>query len=317
MSRPEPVVRVLSGLRGLYRASQQERFLRWRKGLALLFACAVAAFLVWRLGQIGWGDIWRARPASPGFYLLLVLSYFALPVADALIYRQLWGIRFWQDLPVFLRKRIYNAALVGYSGELYLLAWARKRVAQDDLAIIHMIKDTNILSAAVSTYVSAGVIAWVLTRIDLSRIAAGPFLYWAAATFVIAALIPFSLLFQRRFMLIGGMTAAAVFAIHLARFLLNQLLQLGQWHLEMPGVTGTVLASLLAVQLIVGRIPFLPSRDLLFVTIGIGLSSSLSLPQATIASLLVTTSALQQFLHLVVFAATSLGPRPLVREVAI
>lgn len=278
---------------------------RHRRAIGWLLALAMIAWLVFRLQRIGWAQVWDARPTAPAFYLLVLLAYLTLPVADTLIYRRLWKIRFWSSLSAFMRKRIYNSSLVGYSGELFLLLWARDRLRLSNGEIAHAIKDTNILSAVVSTYVSAGLIVYVLSHAALRHLAAGAFGFWAGATVLIAALAPIAFIFRRHFMVLTARTALFVLGVHAARFVIGQLFILAQWHVVMPGIGLNTLVTLLAVQMLINRIPFLPNRDLLFIGIGIELSGVLALPQARLASLLVATSALQQALHLAVILATS------------
>ncbi len=279
----------------------------WHRQLAgLLFLLGIGAYLAVRLDRIGWASLWEARPTEPAFYLLVLLAYLVLPVADTLIYRRLWDIEFWPSLGTFMRKRIYNSAFIGYSGEIFLMVWARRRIEQSDSQIAHDIKDTNILSAAVSTYVSAGLILYALTHAAFHSLTAGEFQYWSIATLLIAGLAPVALLFRKYFMRLPARTALIVMAIHSARFFVGQLLILWQWQIVMPDVGWNNLVTLLAVQILVGRIPLLPNRDLIFISIGIALSGKLAMSPAMVAGLLITTSALQQMFHLVVFLWTSL-----------
>jgi hypothetical protein len=287
---------------GRWVAAPERARLRRLAGWAVMLA--VAAWLVLRLGDIGWAELWAARPSSPLYYVLVLAAYLVLPVADTLIYRRLWAIRFWPSLPAFLRKRIYNSALLGYSGEVYLLMWARKRVDQVDRALAHAIKDTNILSAVVSTYVLAALILYLITQTAFG-FSDDAFGWWAAGTLLFAALAPGAFLFRRHFMVLSAGTALFVLFVHTVRFLGGQALLLAQWRVELPEIGWTALATLLAAQMLVSRIPFLPNRDLLFISIGISLAGPLAMPQAALASLLLMTSALQQVLHLVVMLATS------------
>ena len=299
--------RLFSQMRGLadwIGASQQTRF---RRGLNWLFLTGVIVYLFFQLHRIGWAEIWETRPTSPLFYLFVLLGYLTLPLADTLIYRRLWKPRFGETLVACLRKRIYNSAFVGYSGEVFLLVWARIRVKRTDAQLAHEIKDTNILSALVSNYVTAGLLLFLLITGGFRHPEMPWFDLWALATLALAALIPIAFLFRGRFMVLGARDAWTILAIHAIRFAMVQAFVLGQWHVELREIGFAGLISLLAVQMLVSRIPVVPNRDLLFVSIGIALSGSLALPQAKIASLLVTTAALQQILHLVIAVITSVS----------
>lgn len=278
---------------------------RLRTAFGWLFMAGVIVILAAQLHRIGWAELWVTRPTSPLFYLFVVLGYLTLPTADTFIYRRLWRVPFLSMLAACLRKRIYNSALVGYSGEVFLLIWARGRIDRTNSELAHEIKDINILSALVSNYVTAGLIIYLLASGVFWRVAGQAFDLWVIVTLAMAALTPVAFLFRRYFMVLSARIAFSVIGIHILRFLIVQAFLLGQWHVEMPQIGLTALVSLLGVQMLVSRIPVIPNRDLVFISIGIAMSGSLALPQAQIASLLITTTALQQVMHLVVILATS------------
>ena len=261
---------------------------------------ATVAWLLWRLYEIGWTAIWAARPRSPSFYLLLVAGYLVLPSADGLIYRRLFRLPFAMLFPILLRKRIYNAAVLGYSGEVFLAMWARRRVVAPATEIGHAIKDVNILSAAASTIVCAAVLGWLLAARGMGWEAGRA----AGILLLVVSVLPLSLALRWRLLMLAPGISGWVLGVHLIRFAIAQLVQLAVWHAALPDIGMGALGRLLAVQMIVGRLPFLPNRDLLFVGAGLALSGPLALPTAALASLLVTASAIQQLLHATFFLAT-------------
>lgn len=266
--------------------------------------------LVWlglQFDAIGWARLWAARPHEPLFYLLVIAAYFVLPVADTLIYRRLWGIAFWPSLGAFLRKRVYNSVVLGYSGEVGLMVWARSRVARSDAQIAHAIKDTNILSAMVSAFAAAGLVAWLALHIAIARLPAGVIGWWGGVTIAATGLLPFGLFLRGRVLALDRRDTVAVLAIHGVRFVLGMALLVAQWRVALPGSLTGDLITLLAVQVLVGRIPFVPNRDVLFVGIALAVSGNLGLAHHALASVLITTSAIQQGLHLVVFAVSTLA----------
>lgn len=267
---------------------------------------AMFAYLCWRLSTIGLNQLWAARPTSAPFYLLVLLGYLVLPMADTLIYSRLWRLRHDALLPIMLRKRVLNFALIGYSGELLLMLWARGRVPKEESKLAHDIKDVNILSAIVAAVVCALVLLLLVLHAGLGgegqRVVYA--IYALAFPLIIIGFLAAAL--RLRLMRLPPRSAAGILAIHGARFLIGQLLLLAQWHVALPSAALGNLFILLAVQMAVARLPLLPNRDLLFIGMGIGLAGTLALPQAAVASLLVMTSAIQQILHLIVYLATSL-----------
>lgn len=284
----------------------EARAARFRGTLVWLLTGAMLVWLGLQLNAIGWAAIWAARPREPLFYVLVIAAYFVLPVADTLIYRRLWGIAFWSSFGAILRKRVYNAMVIGYSGEVGLMVWARGRVARSDAQIAHAIKDTNILSAVVSAAATAGLVGWLALHVSVERLPLGVIGWWGAVAIAVAGLLPVGLLIRRKVLTLDRRDTIALLAIHGLRFILGMALLVAQWRVALPGSLADDLITLLAVQVLVGRIPFVPNRDVLFVGIALAVSGNLAIAHHALASVLITTSALQQGLHLVVFAVSTL-----------
>lgn len=293
-----------ASLERLKRLATADRHAAFRTWFGRLAMAAILAWLVWRLQAIGWAEIWRARPRAPAFYAIVVGAYFVLPTADTMIYRRLLGLPFGEGFPALLRKRIYNSALVGYSGELFMMMWARPRVAMSAARLALLIKDVNVLSAIASTLVSLV----VLTSVLLDWQGSAPPWLWAVPLALCASLVPLVLVLRLGFDALPVRSALLVMAIHLGRFVVTQGLQLGQWMVQLPDAGIGVLARLLALQMLVSRLPLLPSRDLLFIGAGLALSGPLAIPQAELAGMLIMTSALQMLMHFIVLLATMIWP---------
>ena len=70
--------------------------LRW------VFPIVLIVIVGMRLSELGWAEMWAARPGHIGFYLLLVAQFFIQPFGDFLVYRNLWGAANRPPLPVIL-----------------------------------------------------------------------------------------------------------------------------------------------------------------------------------------------------------------------
>ncbi|QGN55811.1 hypothetical protein [Novosphingobium sp. Gsoil 351] len=264
-------------------------------------------WLSWRLEALGWATVWKALPVSGAFYAAVLAAYLVLPIADALIYRRLWGVGLRRSLGLFFRKRVYNSALVGYSGEVSLAVWARGRVHRSDPEIFHAIKDVNLLSAVVSGCGGALLVVWLATRVALERLPSNAIIWWGAATVALAVALPAVLLARRGTLAMDRGDILAVLEIHGLRFALGLGFLLVQWWLALPAASVSALLVLLAIYVLVGRIPFIPNRDMLFVGIALAVSDHLALASAPLAGVLLASSALQQLLHLAVFALSAVA----------
>lgn len=288
------------------RARFAAKLLRWG------FLAGVVAYLLVRLSDIGWAEVWRALPATPWFYLLFLANFLLLPLSELLIYRLLWGVPLWRHLGVFVRKRVYNSAVVGYSGEVYMFMWARERFGLPEKQVLLSIKDSTVLSSLASALVTALLLAaFVATGqagvIDrtISRDTGWTIALVLAALFVLPLLVRF----RRKIITAPPASAAAVFAIHLARVFGVVALQALQWSVVLPDVPLKVWIIFLTAQMVISRLPLLPNRDLLFLGVGLELAHAVNAPQASLAALFLAAGALGQGVNLVAFLVTSFGNR--------
>ena len=79
------------------------------------------------------------------------------------------------------------------------------------------------------------------------------------------------------------------------------VLQVCLWVAVEPSVPLTSWLALLAAQIVLTRVPFLPGRDLVFVSAGLGLSGYLGVESAVVASVLLTTAILDRGLNLLLY----------------
>jgi hypothetical protein len=293
-------------------ATETPRGRRFARIARFAVTAAIVGFLAVRLTQIGWVEILGALPTTPLFYLFFVLLYFSLPVAESFIYRRVWpSTRRRDTFLAFIKKRVFNRDVLGYSGELYLVAWARRKTGLKDGEILRNVRDVNILSSASSTSVAIALLAvfLLLGQINVQAWVDRPLHYVIGAAIglgvIAVALWPF-----RRYifsMAIG--TAFVVFGIFALRLLIGQILQIAQWSVVLPEIPLTTWFTFAAVSLIISRVPFLPSQDLVFAGAGIELARVLELPAAEVAGMLLIAGVLDKVMNLLMFAFVSYRQR--------
>jgi hypothetical protein len=300
-------------LRVRWRRFAATRWGRWVTWSARqLLTVAVVGYLVYRMSQIGWAEIWAELPRTPWFYVIFAAMYLVLPVFQAIIFGLIWSLSPVYLFPATLKKRIYNKDVLSYSGDVYLYFWARDRLKRPARAVMHAIKDNAILSSVMSTLVAFGLLATFL----LSGLVAVPsFLAERGGQYVIGTAIVFGILlaagvkFRRNVFRLSGQLLLAVSALHLVRLLAVMSLQVLEWDVVIPGVDLRIWFTYLAVQIMVTRIPFLPSRDLIFLAFGIEMASAVQLPRAAIAGVLGVHSMLDKGLNLLLFSVLSVWDR--------
>ncbi len=278
------------------------------KSLQFLFMAAVIYYLANKLTAVGWREVWDALPTTPWFYILFVIAFFTFPISELIIYRLMWKVDFKGQFGVFVRKRVYNYAVLSYSGEAYMAFWARRRLDIRDRVIFSTIKDSNILSGLASNSFTVIMLTIFFMTGQLSIITdADPDYksYLILAVLVGAILVPVVLRFRKHIISLKPEVAKKVFLIHIVRMLTILILQTLQWSVVLPEVPFNMWFLFITAQLVLTRVPFLPNTDLLVAGLGLTLMGYVDAPQATLASMFLAAGALSQVMNLGAFLATS------------
>ncbi|MEM7568190.1 MAG: hypothetical protein AAF337_00205 [Pseudomonadota bacterium] len=264
----------------------------------------VFALLVWRVRDIGWSDITDHLPSSIWFYALIVLLYFVQPVSELLIYQGLWRREGPISFGVFLRKRVYNFAVMSYSGEAYLYMWARKALSLGDRTILAAIKDNVVLSALVSNTATVIMVLFFMATGQMQRffqVSPDIQLYVAIAAGLALVLAVAVLRFRHSVLSMAGKALRTVIQIHGLRLIVSLVLQALIWAIALPSVPLQTWLVLVTLQLVLTRIPFLPNQDLIFLTLVVSVAGHVEARDSAVAGTFLMITALTQVLHLVSF----------------
>jgi hypothetical protein len=263
------------------------QLLRWAVPIALL------AIIGRRLTELGWAQIWIARPGNVGFYILLVLQFFLQPFGDYFVYRNLWGAKNTPPMAVILKKRLLNTFMLDYSGEAYFYFWAQARLKLAPGMLVHAIKDSNLLSGGAGL---AMVYVMVLMLLASGGLHIPAVLSAHSWLYVLAGTVPLILcaglvLGHRKLTALSRSQIAATFIIHFTRSLLVLAVEFGLW--ELSGALPSAVACLqfVALRLVVTRLPLVPNKDLIFVGAGIAAAGMTNLSVTPVATVLVILAA--------------------------
>lgn len=280
------------------------------KALQFLLVGGVVIYLIGRVSEIGWGEVRRSLPESVWFYLLFGVMYFVIPVSELVSYKAMrWPIGV-SSLPMFVRKRVYNYAVMSYSGEAYMFLWAKRHLSFRGRQILSMVKDNNLLSGLASNSFTLLLVAAFFATGQLDTITraepdAGSYI---AATVLVGVLMVLVVLgLNRRIMSVPFPMAARVSSIHAARVVLLLLLQTAQWAVVFPHVPFLTWLLFLTAQMVMTRLPFLPNQDLMMVGLGMSLTHYVDAPEAAVAGMFLVSGALFQAVNLGCFLLTSVG----------
>ncbi len=292
-----------------WHSERGQRLVRW---VRRLFFAGIFGMLVVQLSDVGWDEITGSLPTSPWFYLIFLVLYFSLPLSESLVYRQIWHYRYWEGLVAFLKKRVLNKDVLGYSGDVYLYLWARQKVSLSEREIRGAVKDNAIVSSAASTLFAVSVlVGLVLTGqvVWAARLAGQELAYVAGAVLVLGLLAMVAVRFRRALFMLSGRMLGVLFAIHWSRLLLTNVLQVVQWSIVIPEADWQTWGTLLAVQIVVSRIPVLPAREWIFLGASVGISQGMDVSSAAVAGMLLVSTVLDKTLNLVFFTLSSLLAR--------
>ena len=262
-----------------------------------------------RLAELGWRQIWIARPGNIGFYLLLVMQFFLQPFGDYFVYRGLWGTANTPPMAVILRKRLLNTFMLDYSGEAFFYFWAQARLKLAQGMLVHAIKDSNLLSGGAGLVMVYLMVLALLASGGLTIPAALNVHSWI---FALAGTVPLILcaglvLGHRTLTALSCAQIAATFAIHFTRSLAVLAVEFGLW--ELSGALPTAVACLqfVALRLVVTRLPLVPNKDLIFVGAGIAAAGLANVSVTPVATVLVILAAADLILAATVASVAWLG----------
>lgn len=258
-------------------------WVRWSGPITSLLILAVALD---QFRGINPAQLWAMMPVSVGFWSVFILYYLAGPISEWVIFRRLWTIPA-DGFLALLRKLVSNEILLGYLGEVYFYAWAR-RSARITTAPFGAIKDVTILSALVGNAVTLAMVALaipLLGAVDagLNRWEVGGSILFVLASSLVAMLL------RRRLFTLPRRELRIVAAIHLLRIIATTVLAAVMWHMLLPDIALSWWLLLGTLRQLVSRLPFLPNKDVVFAGMAaflIGRNSDIVSAMALMASLI-------------------------------
>jgi len=202
--------------------------------------------------------------------------------------------------------------VIGYSGEVYFYVWARKHLSLNDRNIFMTIKDNNIISSIASTLVAVGLlslffftdqIVFIEWIIDQNKA------YSVGGTILAIAILILFVSFRRFVITMPLNKAYQIFGIQMCRLIFLQCINVMMYYVVLPATPLYVWFSLISVEIILSRIPFLPNRDLIFVGMSIGLAEGLMVSQSDIAGIMVARAAMGKLFNFLSFGLANLAKK--------
>lgn len=283
---------------------------RLKKGVRYLLQAGIIGYLVYKLYDIGLTQVIESLPLNPLFYLLFLVIYFSLPISEIFIYGVKWNFRGFRAFLVFVQKKVLNTDVLGYSGEFYLFYWAKDKLNIPSVEAMKFVKDNNILSSLSSTFVSVVLLVFFLTQgyINIEdyipQVENWLTYLWISLAAALVLFIGYK--FRRYILNVSLREALQISGIYTGRLIFTNLVQIIQYKIAEPTVPWAVWFSLMAVQIMSTRIPFLPSRDVLYVGVALEMSVMLNVPEAQLVGVLTANLILKKLIGAISFITTSI-----------
>lgn len=264
----------------------------WGRALTIGLSLFVLGAALWQATKLDLSQVASLIPSSPAFWLVFGVTYLVGPASNFLIFRMLWHVGP-SGFTASIRKVIYNELLLGYLGEVYFYTWARRNVSMETTPF-GAVKDVAILSAIAGNITTLLLIALAYPFVDLLPLDEhARAIAWSLAFLIGTSLIPF--IWRRRIFSLARGELSMVFAVHMGRILLSTLLTALLWHLVLPDVQIGWWFVLAAIRLLVGRLPFVTNKEIVFAGIAVlALGEDIQL-----AALIAMMAALTLATHLV------------------
>ncbi|GHF10806.1 hypothetical protein GCM10017044_00610 [Kordiimonas sediminis] len=280
------------------------------KKIGAVLQLTLLVLLVWyllgRLSDLGWRDVLANLPTNPLFYAIFLFNFLLFPTSELLIYRRHWRPHAPSDKALFfafLRKQALNDAVLSYSGEAFLFLWGRRNLTLGAHKIFAIVKDSTLLSAAVSSSATFFIVLIFWYTGGLETLLNGiptSLPYIAAALTVGILVVPILLVFGKRILQHSRKELRRIAGMHFLRMMLFESLLIAQWSLILPEVPLLTWVGFIAAKLVLTRIPFMPNKELILLGLAVTLVAYIPTPEAALAGLFLANTALSQISNLLV-----------------
>lgn len=286
---------------------------RVRRGLQLAFSItvlAVIAFALYRqLRGTDWAAVLQSLPKSPWFYVLFLIRFMNLPIIDTLCYSAVFTTSLFRYFGTFLLKFLLNMAVADASGDVYFLFWAIRTLGIGHRRAFSAVKDVSLLSAVASNAVAVVVLGAYFAFGDLSltdSISRGAMTVVIAVILGAATLSLLLIAFRGKVLAVSTPVMWRIIGYHIIRSGGDLVLLGFQWTVGLPGTTFGDWVNLLIVAVLVTRVPGVPAKDFLFLSLALAFGDTVDADRTAVTALFLTDTALRQVAFVLSFVTGAL-----------
>lgn len=234
--------------------------------LGTILSLMVVGAAIYQARDLDFAKLLAMVPTSPTFWVLFAMSYLVGPATDLYIFQRLWGVGA-SAFGALVRKLIYNELLVGYLGEAYFYGWARQNL-KFVTTPFGAIKDVAMLSAIAGNVTTLVFLAAAFPLVSLLPIHDHVTAIVSSLAFVIVTSLVVMLL-RRSLFSLERKELKMVFSVHFVRILATTIFSAALWHFVLPDVELGWWLILVAIRLLISRLPLVPNKDVVFAGVAI------------------------------------------------
>lgn len=283
-----------------------EKSRNWTRYIGPLVSLGILGAVLYSLRDLDFRDVRALLPVSPFFWLIFAISYVQAPFSEWVMFRRLWDLPFFSGMGALSRKFVSNEILLGYLGEVYFYAWARRHVTKV-ASPFGAIKDVTILSALAGNIATIAMVLVAAPMIGQLNLGVRGDTFALSIGFVLGTSILFLVLRKSLFTL-PRPDLWFVTNIHFARIFSYAAMTGILWHMILPQVALSYWLLLATMRQLLSRLPFMPNKDVIFV----GLASFLVGRDTEIVNAMALLATLTLAAH--VGVGLGLGLTGLIRE---
>lgn len=262
----QPILLPLSGDAIPLLPQDRRPHFSWTQMLSLVLSLLVIAAAIYQMRAIDPRGIISMVPQTMTFWMLFAFGIMSGPLSEFYIFNRLWNVGS-AALGALTRKLVYNELLLGYLGEAWFYAWARKNCRLEG-SPFGAVKDVAVLSA-----VAGNVMTLVLVLLAIPFLGVLPLGEYGDAVacslvFVIATSLAI-MLWRKSLFSLTREELWAVFTVHVSRIVITTVISATLWHLVLPDVSIGWWLILAAIRLLISRLPFMPNKDIVFAGVAV------------------------------------------------
>jgi len=266
---------------------------------------AVLTYLTYQLSKIGWSEIFQALPTSPLFYVLTITMVATPILAEMIAFRTVSGLETFKHKKLFVRKQVFNEAVMSYTGEAYLVQQLTRLKKFDLRRLAIIIKDLAILRSFAANFwlVLLVLVALLSGNASVLKIIASssPTLIISVSVIALSVLFGVILLFKKLTRLKMSL-AGKIAAIYVSKSFIVASILVTQWSIAIPGKGISEWVIFLIAFTLSKKSPV--GGDLIFASVVVTLPT-LGGESAPIAAMLISIAAVIQLIYFLGFLLTS------------